>query len=213
MQYLKYARQKRKNKSLCLYLRKYIKRPLLLTTPCLFCFLLSLLSYTDSDAQKTMTQKIFLPGSNLKSFYKIAEGVYRSDQPSNKGFRALEKFGIKEVLNLRNWHSDNREARQTGLKLHRLRTKASTINYEEIIQALKIIHNRQGDIVVHCWHGSDRTGAVCAMYRIVFEHISKEEAIEEMLREEFGFHMVFDQIIDVIHEANIEQIRQEVLNP
>lgn len=193
-------------------MRTHIKRPSLQTIRYLFCFLLLLLSYTESDAQKNMTQKIFLPGSNLKSFYKIAEGVYRSDQPSNKGFRALEKFGIKEVLNLRNWHSDNWEARGTGIKLHRLRTKASTINHEEIIKALQIIHNRQGDIVVHCWHGSDRTGAVCAMYRIVFQNVSKDKAIEEMLREEFGFHMVFDQIIDMIHEADIDQIRQEVLN-
>lgn len=160
--------------------------------------------------QKLIAEKITLPGCKLKNFYRIGDGVYRSDQPTAACFKALEKFGIKEVLNLRNFHNDNREAQGTQIILHRLRTRASRIRLTALINALRIIRNRKGPILIHCWHGSDRTGAICAMYRIIFQHIDKDTAIHEMVEGEFGFHMIFDDIIDVIYHADINRIRREL---
>ncbi len=51
-------------------------------------------------------------------------------------------------------------------------------------------------------------GAVAAMYRMVFQHIPKQQAIDEMVDGIFGFHMIFDNIIDTIKEANIRKIRK-----
>lgn len=154
------------------------------------------------------TEKITLPHCRLKNFYRIGDGVYRSDQPSSACFRALEKFGIREVLNLRNLHNDNNEARGTSIRLHHVRTRASRLSLENLVDALRVIHGRQGELLFHCWHGSDRTGAVAAMYRIVFQDVSKDEAIHEMTENGFGFHMTFDHIIDTIYAANIPAIRQ-----
>lgn len=53
-------------------------------------------------------------------------------------------------------------------------------------------------------------GAVAAMYRMVFQHVPKQHAIDEMVEGIFGFHMIFDNIIDTIDEADIEHIRQEL---
>lgn len=159
---------------------------------------------------KLTAEKITLPHCRLKNFYRIGKGVYRSDQPSYTDFRALEKYGIKEVLNLRNRHNDNDEARGTAITLHRLRTKASKIKLEDLIEAIRLIRDRKGPILVHCWHGSDRTGAICAMYRIIFQGISKEQAIDEMVEGVFGFHMIFDSIIDVIQHANISKIKRQL---
>ena len=44
------------------------------------------------------------------------------------------------------------------------------------------------------------------MYRMVFQHVPKQHAIDEMVEGIFGFHM----IIDTIDEADIEHIRQEL---
>ena len=160
-----------------------------------------------------ITEQILLDNNcRLKNFYRIGNGVYRSDQPSAACFQELEKFGIREVLNLRYHHSDTKEARGTSILLHHLRTRATLLNIDDLVNALRIIQNRQGPILFHCWHGSDRTGAVAAMYRIVFQHISKQDAIEEMVEGIFGFHMTFDRIIDVIEEANISKIRRELKN-
>ena len=111
---------------------------------------------------------------------------------------------------MRNWHSDDDEAKGTALKLHRLKTRASKIDEEDIVKALRIIKNRKGPILIHCWHGSDRTGAVIAMYRLVFQGWSKENAIKEMTEEGFGFHRQFSQIIDMINCADIAAIKRKL---
>ena len=139
------------------------------------------------------------------------QGVYRSEQPSHSDFKALEKYGIGESLNLRNRHSDNDEATGTTVKLHRVKMKAHSVDEEQLITALRIIKNRKSPIVIHCHHGSDRTGAVCALYRIIFQNISKEDAIREMTDGGFGFHRIYKNIIRRIREADIERIKREVM--
>ena len=160
------------------------------------------------DKNKVMVEKITVPGSRLKNCYRIDKDVYRSDQPSYRDFRALEQFGIKEVLNLRNRHNDKYEARGTDIKLHRLRMKASKMNQDDLLEAMRILRDREGPILIHCWHGSDRTGAVCAMYQILFLGISKEDAVNAMVDGEYGFHMIFDQLIDMLHGTDVEHMKQ-----
>ena len=162
-------------------------------------------------SQNLKVEKITLPDSELTNLYKIDSGVNRSEQPSHKDFKALEKYGIGEVLNLRNRHSDDDEAAGTNVKLQRVKTKAHSINEEQLIEALRIIKNRKAPIVIHCHHGSDRTGAVCALYRVVFQNVSKEDAIHEMTEGGFGFHRIYKNIIRRIKEADIEQIRRKVM--
>lgn len=160
--------------------------------------------------QNVKVEKITISGSDLVNLYQIAPGIYRSEQPSNADFKALQKYGIREVLNLRNRNSDDDEAAGTTLKLHRLQMKAHTVNEEQLIAALRIIQNRKGPIVIHCHHGSDRTGAVCALYRIVFQGVSKDKAIQEMTEGGFGFHRIYKNIIRVVRDADIERIKREV---
>ena len=162
-------------------------------------------------SQNLKVEKITLPDSELINLYKIDSGVYRSEQPSHEDFKALEKYGIGEALNLRNRHSDDDEAAGTNVKLHRVKTKAHSINEEQLIEALRIIKNRKAPIVIHCHHGSERTGAVCALYRVVFQNVSKEDAIHEMTEGGFGFHRIYKNIIRRIKEADIEQIRRKVM--
>lgn len=175
------------------------------STVLLFICLISLYS------QEYQVEKIDLPNSKLANLYRIDEGVYRSEQPDKDDCKALEAYGITEVLNLRNRHSDVDEALGTSLILHRLKMKAHRVKEEQLIDALQIIHRRKGPIVIHCHHGSDRTGAVCAMYRIVFQGVSKEEAIREMKEGGFGFHRIYKNIVRTIRNADVERIRREVL--
>lgn len=137
---------------------------------CLLAIVLSVSLF----GQNLKADKIILSDSDLTNLYQIDSGVYRSEQPSKEGFKALEKYGIGEVFNLRNRHSDDDEAKGTSIKLHRVKTKAHSISEKQLIQALRIIKNRKAPIVFHCHHGSDRTGAVCAFYRIIFRMFQKK---------------------------------------
>lgn len=177
----------------------------------LFVFFVTLVLSASGYSQNPEAVKIVIPGSGLQNLYSIDTGVYRSEQPTDADFKAMEKYGIREVLNLRNRHSDDDEAAGTSIKLHRVRSKAHAIDDELLIEALRIIQKRKGPIVIHCRHGSDRTGAVCAMYRILFQGVSKEKAIQEMTEGGFGFHSIYKNIIHVIREADVERIKKELL--
>jgi protein tyrosine/serine phosphatase len=146
----------------------------------------------------------------MDNMYKVDEGVYRSEQPDREQFLALEKYGIKEILNLRAWHSDNRHAKRTNLVLHRVRMNAHDANDYDVVAALRVIKNRKGPILIHCRHGSDRTGLVVAMYRIVFMNATKKEAIEEMTDGDFGFHAIYSNILRYIGDVNIDSIKKQL---
>jgi protein tyrosine/serine phosphatase len=145
----------------------------------------------------------------LENMYKVDEGIYRSEQPGKEQFQALEKYGIKEILNLRYWHSD-KHAKKTNLILHRVKMNAHNANDFDVVSALRIIKNRKGPILIHCHHGSDRTGLVIAMYKIVFQDKTKENVINEMINGGFGFHEIYDNIPRYINNVNIDNIRKQL---
>jgi protein tyrosine/serine phosphatase len=146
----------------------------------------------------------------LKNMYKVDEGIYRSEQPDRKQFLSLKQYGIKEILNLRYWHSDNRYAKDTDLTLHRIRMHAHDANDFDVVSALRILKNRKGPILIHCHHGSDRTGLIVAMYKIVFRNKTKAEAVDEMVNGGFGFHAIYDNIIRYINNANVEALKKQM---
>jgi len=113
-----------------------------------------------------------LSSAHLKNFYRLDEHVYRSAQPDRKGFQELKRLGIGSVLNFRDHHADDKDAKGLGLTLHRVEMEAGEIRDEQVVQALRIIRTAKGPIVIHCWHGSDRTGLVSALYRVLFQNWS-----------------------------------------
>lgn len=148
---------------------------------------------------------------HLKNLYEIDSGVYRSEQPRRRSFPALEKAGIREILNLRRHkNKDRKRSGQHDFILHQVPLKARDINEANVIEALRIIKDRQGPILIHCWAGADRTGLISAMYRIVFDHWSKEAAIHEMEYGGFGFHKRYKEVPAYIRQADIERIRKQL---
>ncbi len=156
----------------------------------------------------------FLNADGLENFYKVSDKLYRSAQPTAAGFRSLQAIGITTVLNLRNYHSDDDEATGTDLKLLRRRMNAGSITEDDLLESLKMIRDADGPVLVHCWHGSDRTGAVCAAYRIVFENWTVETALAEMFYEPFGHHRrIYTNIPELIRTIDWEAMRLKVILP
>ena len=174
-----------------------------------FCVLVSVLPSCSSGnlpvakLAEADLKSIPLKAEGLENFYKVSDKLYRSAQPSREGFRSLQTMGVTNVLNLRNYHSDEDESEGTDLNLLRRRMNAGSITEDDLRESLKMIRDAEGPVLVHCWHGSDRTGAVCAAYRIVFENWSVESALDEMFYEPFGHHRrIYTNIPELIRSMD-----------
>jgi protein tyrosine phosphatase (PTP) superfamily phosphohydrolase (DUF442 family) len=153
------------------------------------------------------TQPIQMKG--VPNLHKVSDTLYRSAQPSAEGMNNLKAIGIKTVVNLRSFHSDREEIGDTGLAYEHINMKAWHPEEKEAIRFLQIVTNPgRVPVIVHCQHGADRTGAMCALYRVAVQGWSKEEAIEEMMKGGFGFHGIWDNLLRWINALDVEKIKK-----
>lgn len=169
----------------------------------------SLLTFGLVNAQETDSLKY--ESEHFENLYAISDSVYRSEQPSRKAFKELEEYGFKTVINFRRLWNDNRKARDTDLNLVHLPMRTAKLTEAEVIEALKAVNNAQKPILLHCWHGSDRTGVIVAAYRMVFENWTKEDAISEFRHTDFGYHESwYPHLIEILENLDTEAIRQQL---
>jgi tyrosine-protein phosphatase SIW14 len=141
-----------------------------------------------ADEGHQPTSPIDIPGVN--NFAQVSPILYRGEQPTREGFLELKRRGIKTVINLRNHHSDEKFLVGTGLRYVRIKSTAVRIEDEDTLAFLAALHDPANQpVFVHCLHGSDRTGAAVAAYRIVEQGWTAEEAIRELRN--FGHHEYF----------------------
>ena len=145
----------------------------------------------------------------VPNLHKVSDTLYRSAQPSAEGMRNLRAIGVETIVNLRSFHSDRHEIGDTGLAYEHIYMKAWHPEEDDAVRFLQIVANpRRDPVLVHCQHGADRTGTMCALYRVAVQGWSKKEAVEEMSQGEFGFHGIWDNLIQWINALDVERIKK-----
>lgn len=150
---------------------------------------------------------------HLDNLYRIDDRLYRSEQPDRTAMQEIERLGIRTVINLRQFHDDEDEATGSDLHLVRIPMNAGAIRNEDVARVLREIRRAEGPVLVHCWHGADRTGTIVAMYRMIEQGWSREEAIRELTGGGYGYHAVYGNIIDYLRRVDIEEIRARMAAP
>lgn len=161
---------------------------------------------------------VFAPG--LSNFWRVAPNIYRSAQPDAQGFaEAARRYGVKTVVSLRD-DFDDRHFGAQGVRLVRAPMDAMNLpaGAPQVVRALRAIRlaSREGGVLVHCQHGADRTGAVVALYRMIYQGWSRERAITEMIDGPFDFHNVFifappgRSIRDYVASVDVRALRRAV---
>ena len=146
----------------------------------------------------------------LPNLHKVADDYYRGAQPTADGIKELQQMGVKTILSFRAFHSDKSLLGDTGLDYIRIPMVAWHPEKEDIIQFLKIVTDpKRLPVFVHCQHGADRTGVMSAIYRIVVQGWTKDDAIQEMTEGGFGFHKIWKNLITFVKELDIEAIKKE----
>jgi protein tyrosine/serine phosphatase len=157
----------------------------------------------------------------LPNLYRVNAGLYRSAQPGREGFIFLDKQQsltagdrpIKTVLSLRASNDDAElDSPDSGLRLEHISFKTWHAEDEDVVKFLRIVNTpAMQPVLVHCKHGSDRTGTMLAIYRIVHDGWSKQQAIDEMIDGGYGFHPIWNNLPRYIQALDVEAIRKEVL--
>ena len=153
------------------------------------------------------------------NFHKVNDKIYRSGQPDEDELDSLYTFnGLRSVLNLRGIDSDTDKVyavnrrRKGVLVLYNLPLETGNITESDLIKLLIIIRDAPKPLLIHCWHGSNRTGCAVAAYRIVFENWQIEDAVNELMKPGYGHHKYFfTNIPDLLRKADWEKIRTSVL--
>ena len=144
------------------------------------------------------------------NLHRVDAMLYRSAQPTAEGMQNLRKQGITTVVNLRSFSSDRDEIGSTGLAYEHIYMKAWHPERKEAVRFLQIVTDpKRTPVLVHCHHGSDRTGAMVALYRIAVQGWTKEAAVREMTEGGYGFHPVWVNLPEWITQLDVDAVRRE----
>jgi len=121
------------------------------------------------------------------NFYPVADGVFRSNQPSAKRLATLSEIGIKSILNLRgtstySYHLFEVEScRQLGLSLTDVYLSATALpSLATILQLEEHFKTLERPLVMHCKSGADRAGFASAVYLLLIENVPIETAQKQL---------------------------------
>jgi protein tyrosine phosphatase (PTP) superfamily phosphohydrolase (DUF442 family) len=150
---------------------------------------------------------LVLPG--ITNLYQVTTNLYRGAQPTAEGMKQLKTMGIRTVINLRAFHSDKDKVAGTGMKSVRFETKPWYAEEEDVIGFLRAISDTNSfPIFVHCQRGADRTGMMCAMYRVAVCGWTKQEAIAEMKEGGFSFSSAWKNLVGFVEKADVGDIKR-----
>ncbi len=163
-----------------------------------------------ADAPPTVTPakpQDDLPG--LKNFAVVSDALSRGAQPTAAGFAELKRRGVKTIVNLRAEHSDRELLAGTGLQYVEIPCHAWHPEEEDVLKFLKIVADPQNrPVFVHCEHGSDRTGLMVAVYRILEQNWPSADAIKEL--DNFHFHPVFGEVVTYLKKFDPAATRKKL---
>lgn len=148
------------------------------------------------------------------NLYRVDGNFYRSEQLTAEDVPAVQALGIKSVVNLRYFDRDDNEGilAASGIRLLNMPLMTWRIKPRQIAEILYLIEQQQqqGPVLVHCYHGADRTGLISAMYRIVYHGWDVAEARREMQQGGFGYHSIWKNIDRMLNEQTVAQVKTEL---
>jgi len=142
-----------------------------------------------------------LPG--LENVGEVASGIYRGAQPKGReGYDSLKKLGVKTVVSLRDLHDETAAVVADGLAEIRIPLVADVRGSkpptrDDIEKFLAVLRDpEKRPVYFHCAFGADRTGTMCAVYRMEVDGWTPEQAFQEM--EAYGFHTIWTSLSEFV---------------
>jgi len=177
----------------------------------LLCALLLFFIVLSLEAQAERPPHWATPIDSRLNLHKMDKNLYRSAMPDKKAVKKLKTLRINQIINFYQ-ESDKDWIGETNLQEIHLPMRMRRFDDEDAIAALRSIREaqQQGAVLIHCRHGQNRTGLVAALYRVIYQGWSKEEAIKEM-RQGFG-NRSMKHGIAYLQNVNTKALKQALDN-
>jgi protein tyrosine/serine phosphatase len=154
-------------------------------------------------------ERVVLDG--VPNLYRLTPQLYRSEQPTALGMKNLEKLGIRTVINLRAFNDDKDRAKGTSLRLERVKIVTWHIGDQHVIEVMrKLRDTANGPFLIHCQHGADRTGLMSAMYRVLEQGWTPDDALQELVEGGYGYHAMWKNIIRYVRSVDVSRLRSAI---
>lgn len=142
------------------------------------------------------------------NLFQMSPTLYRSALPDRGVVPLLQKLKVATVITFLP-ESDAGWLSEPGINQVQLPYRTNHVDDADVLKALRTIQTAEtkGPVLMHCKHGSDRTGLMAAMYRVVVQGWSKEDALNEMTQGGFGDSTHFKDGVRYMMQADIEKLR------
>jgi protein tyrosine/serine phosphatase len=157
----------------------------------------------------------------LDNLFRVAPELYRSRQPSPAALRNLLAGKplvdggdpIRTIVELRVLRDVDGEVLGGATSVHHewLRFNPFHPVDADVLKFLQIVTTpSQQPVLVHCAQGSDRTGMMVAIYRIVVQGWSKDDALKEMIDGGYGFHWIWQDLVRYVRNLDVDALKLKV---
>ena len=119
--------------------------------------------------------------------HQIADGVWRSNQPSPGRILTLADQGIKTIINLRGprddggWQLEAEACRKAGITLFDFTARSRAAPSKAMIHDAKSLFAEiKKPVLMHCKSGADRAGLMSALYLLILENQPANIAMRQL---------------------------------
>lgn len=168
-----------------------------------------------AQSQRPGNWAVPLTAAGLPNLHRVTMGLYRSAQPAPEGFAAAEALGIRAVISLRQMVDDETLAPGTRLALHRIPMKSryvAELDSAKIVMVMRLLYAglKIGPVLVHCHHGADRTGLICALYQMMSQGWNRDAAVEQLIHGGYGFHPIWANIPRYLQSVDLVALKARI---
>ena len=149
------------------------------------------------------------PVGSQYNLNQMTSTLYRSTLPDSNALPILLKLNITTVINFQP-DADSSWLSAPGIKQVQLPYRIGHVDDADVLTILRAIKEAEdkGSVLIHDRQGTERTGLMAAMYRVVVQGWSKEEALSEMMMGGFGDNTHFRDSIRYMMQAPIDKLRE-----
>ncbi|SEM64121.1 protein tyrosine/serine phosphatase [Pseudomonas sp. ok272] len=191
-----------------------MSKPRLIPILCLSFMALFALGPVQADPLPTIRPSEWAqPLETPYTLFQMSPTLYRGGTLDQGALALLETLKVRTVITFLP-ESDASWLSSPGITQVQLPYKTNHVDDSQVLSALRAIETGQskGPVLMHCKRGSDRTGLMAAMYRVVVQGWSKEDALREMTEGGFDDSAHFKDSIRYMMRADVDKLHTALVN-